>query len=286
MSFFCNLRTVYLAAKMSITIITSQTPGLQTYIRRLFRYRGLLVTLIERDFKVRYAQTVLGLLWAVLQPLAGVAIFTFFFSFVIKLDTGDIPYPLIALSGMVSWNYFSFVVNQGSTSLIAAQALIKKVNFPKLHLVLAKAVVGLVEMGIALLILLLWVIFTGRPLSPALLLLPVVVLLNLMTGLSVALWLSALTVKFRDLQHLIPYVITFGIWLTPVFYPSTIIPESLEIVNYFNPMAAVIESLRFCMLGTAAPDPRYVFGIGVMVLLLVSGFLYFKKTEVVIPDYI
>jgi lipopolysaccharide transport system permease protein len=268
------------------TVITSHTQRFPEYLKKVFRYRYLMATLIIRDLKIRYAQTALGWLWAVAQPLAGVAIFSFFFTYIIQMDTGEVPYPLVALSGMVAWNYFSFVVNQGSTALVASQALIKKISFPKISLVIAKSVVGLSDMLVALLILILWAWIAGRPPEARMLLLPLVVLLNWMTGLGLAIWLSAITVRWRDLQHLIPYFITFGIWITPVFYPSTIVPEQFSFLVYLNPMAGIIEMLRFSILGTEVPDPGYVAGLGLSLLMLVSGLWYFKKMETLIPDYI
>jgi lipopolysaccharide transport system permease protein len=268
------------------TVITSQAQRFSEYLSKVFRYRYLIATLIMRDLKIRYAQTALGWLWAVAQPLAGVAVFSFFFTYIIQMDTGDVPYPLVALSGMVAWNYFSFVVNQGSTSLIASQALIKKISFPKISLVIAKSIAGLSDMLVALLILLIWAWVAGRSPELRMLLLPVIILCNWMTGLALAIWLSALTVRWRDLQHLIPYLITFGIWVTPVFYPTTIVPEQFSFLVYLNPMAGVIEMLRYSMLGTALPDPGYLLGLVAALFLLLTGLWYFKKIETLIPDYI
>jgi lipopolysaccharide transport system permease protein len=268
------------------TIITSQTQRFPEYLKKVFRYRYLISTLILRDLKIRYAQTALGWLWAIAQPLAGVAVFSFFFTYIIQIDTGDVPYPLVALSGMVAWNYFSFVINQGSTVLVASQSLIKKISFPKIVLVIAKSFVGLSEMLVTLLILLIWAFVVGRSLDLRMLLLPIIILCNWMTGLALAIWLSALTVRWRDLQHLIPYLITFGIWVTPVFYPSTIVPEQFSFLVYLNPMAGVIEMLRYSMLGIAVPDPRYLMGLVAALFLLLTGLWYFNKIETLINDYI
>lgn len=268
------------------TVITARTQSLSEYLKRIFQFRYLIYTLIVRDLKIRFAQTALGWLWAILQPLAGVAVFSFFFTYIVQMDTGDVPYPLVALSGMVAWNYFSYVVNQGSTALVSSQALIKKISFPKIALVVAKSVAGLSDMLLALLILLIWAWIAGKTPEPRLLLLPVIVLFNWTTGLALAIWLSALTVRFRDLQHLIPYLIIFGIWVTPVFYPSTIVPGQFHFLIYLNPMAGVIEMLRYSMLGTALPDPGYLIGLGLVLVLFLSGIAYFKKVETLIPDYI
>jgi lipopolysaccharide transport system permease protein len=277
---------IYLHGQMKTTRIGSETFPISAYLGKVYANRGLISTLAARDIKIRYAQTSLGLLWAIVQPLTGVAIFSFFFSYLVNIDTGNIPYPLIAMTGIVSWNFFSFIVNAAGTSLISSQTLIKKVSFPKISLLLSKVLIGMVELAVSLTILIIWMVVIQYPFSTTILLLPLILLLNTLAGLAIALWLSALTVRVRDLQHLIPFLITFGIWLTPVFYPSTLIPAKFSFIVYLNPMAAIIEWLRYSILGTGMPDARYIAGLLILLALFVSGLYYFKNTEKSIPDYI
>ncbi len=249
------------------------------YLKKVWSYKSLILILAKRDIKSRYSQTLLGLLWAAGQPLIGLLVFTFFFQVLLKIDTGDCPYPLFAFSGMVSWYYFTFLVAQGGTCLSQESHIISKIYFPKMILVLSKAMGGLLELGISILILLVIMVVTGNLPGWEILCLPVFILMNMLAGLSIALWLSALTVRYRDFHHVIPYVVNLGIWLTPVFYPTTIIPSGFNSVLYLNPMAGVIAGFRWTVLGGPFPDWQYSAGIALMILLLVSGVYYFLKVE-------
>jgi lipopolysaccharide transport system permease protein len=270
---------------MANTVINSATYSTASYLKKIYNRREIIITLAARDIKVRYAQTVLGLLWAIIQPLTGVAVFSFFFSYLVNMDTGDIPYSLFAMTGIISWNYFSYIVSNGGTALITSQILIKRVSFPKINILLSKVLVGMVEVAVAFSILLIWMIVVGYPLKSNILLLPVVFFVNIIAGLSIAMWLSALTVRFRDLQHVIPFLLTFGIWFTPVFYPTTLIPDKISFIVYLNPMAGIIESLRYCMLGTAFPGKNHLISMCMLAILFVSSFIYFKNTEKKIADF-
>jgi len=267
------------------TYIDDAEISLRNYLSRIIRYYYLFKMLVIRDLRIRYSQTFLGLLWSVLQPVAGVAIFSFFFSYLVKMDTGSLPYPLVALSGLACWNYFSFTLNSGGTALIQSQMLIRKVSFPKIILVLTKSVVGLIDMVVCLVLLLLGVIIWGEGLSIKWLLVPLIVGMNFLCGFSFALWCSALTIRYRDLQHLIPFILTFSIWLTPVLYPSTVVPDRFLWLVFINPVAGLIEWFRYIVLDMPLPDPRYFAGLVVLLLVSSTGIIYFKKLEKIIPDY-
>jgi lipopolysaccharide transport system permease protein len=271
---------------MKETIITPKSPTLNTYIKTIYQSRYLIYTLTYRDIKIRYSQTILGWIWAVLQPIISVTIYTFFFSIIVKMDTAKIPYPLIALSGMVCWNYFSSIVNSGSSALIANQNLIKKLSFPKITLIISKALSGLVELSISFTLILISVIIFGIPISTKIFIIPLFFLVNFITGLSISIWIAALTIRNRDLLHIVPYIITLGIWLTPVFYPSTIIPEKLSFLLYFNPIAGVIEGVRYCLLDLKTFSFGYLLGFIFVFCLFLGGLIFFKNTEKSIPDYI
>lgn len=237
-------------------------------------------TLARRELKIKYAQTLLGLLWTALQPLSGLLIFYFFFNRVIKLE--GIPesgYATFAFTGMTSWYFFSYIVYQASFSLMQAQDLIKKIFFPKLILLLSKVLVGLVDLGISILLLFVIMLIHGIVPSWQIVFLPLFILLNALVGLAVSVWLSALTVRNRDLQHIVPYLVNFGIWLTPVFYPGTLIPDAFKSLLYLNPMTGVIEGFRWSIWNYGALNMGHALGIGLSLIVLVTGVMYFKKVE-------
>jgi len=244
------------------------------------------VAIAKRDLKVRYSQAFLGVLWAVIQPLTGLVIFTIFFDRLVKIQTPGMPYPLFAFSGMVSWFFFTHIVTNAGASLVESQALIRKVYFPRILLLFAKTIVGLVEFGISMILLILLMLVMGFPPRWSIILLPLFVLLNIAVGLSIAIWLGALTIRYRDFHHIIPYLVNFSIWLTPVFYPVTLIPPKLEWLVYLNPMAATIAGFRWALTGGPLPDKNYLLSLVPIVALLISGFAYFRRVEDEISDYV
>ncbi len=258
-----------------------------SYGRNLWRYRSLIGVLAYRDWKIKYAQTALGVTWSLLQPLATLLIFVFFFQQVIDLSKSvSYPYAVFAFSGLICWQYFSFHVNQGGASLIHATELIKKIYFPNLIVPLSKTLSGLADMGAALAAL--GIIMFFYEVSPGwrLLALPAVLAVQMLLGLSVSIWLSALTIRYRDLQHILPHLINFGIWLTPVFYPGTLIPGRYSIVLYCNPAASAIELFRWSIIEGQPFNLSYTYGLAIMIVLLISGIWYFRHTEDRVSDYI
>jgi len=272
---------------MAIRRISAEETPLIPYLKRVLQYKSLIGSLAKRDIRAQYAQTLLGILWSALQPLAGLLVFTIFFDKLIQVEIPNkVPYPLFAFSGMISWYYFTFLIAHGGTALINSQSLIKKVYFPKLILPISKVVVGLLELGISMILLAIMMLYLGRMPSPQIIFLPLFIILNIITGLAVAIWLSALTVRYRDFQHLIPYLINFGIWLTPVFYPSTLFPPDMKYLIYLNPMAGVIEGFRWTLLGGEAPSIYYIFSFTFTIFVLGTGLFYFRRIEKSIADYV
>lgn len=257
-----------------------------SWLLRAWAHRDLAFTLARRDLKIQYAQTFLGVFSSLLQPLISLLIFWVFFSKLIRIDTGDIPYHFFVLSGLTAWYLFSYLISSCGTALLESQHLIRKVNFPRIILPFSKILSGLVHLAVSLFLLFVLMAFSLYGIHLKILLLPVFILLNIITGFSVAVWLSALTIRYRDVQHIIPYLLSFGIWLTPVFYPGSIIPEKYFHLMYYNPMAGVIEAYRWCLLSGPAPAPSYLLGFIPVLLLLVSGLAYFRKIEKKIPDFI
>jgi lipopolysaccharide transport system permease protein len=269
-----------------LTVITTAQPGLGAYFKRVGSFRSLVLTLALRDLKVKYTQTFLGIIWVVVQPLTGLLIFSFFFDKLIKVNTGGIPYPLFAFSGLLSWTFFSAIISNAGTSLLESQDLIRKISFPTLVLPLAKVLVDLVDLAIGILLLFGVMVILGRFPGWPIVFLPVMILFNIGVGLSVAIWLSALTIRYRDFRHIIPYLINFGIWLTPVFFPDTLIPTAYRWILYLNPMAATIAGLRWSLVGAPLPPPDYFVSALLIFFLLLTGLYFFIKIESDVSDYL
>jgi len=259
-------------------------------LKELLHYKDLFYILAYRDLRVRYAQTFLGLFWAFLQPLATLTIFTVVFGRAVKVDTGGIPYPLFAICGMAAWTYFAFVMKESGNSIIGAQGMVKKIYFPRLVVPLSKAVVGFVDFGIALLFVVGLLVYFGYAPSVNIVYLPIFILLTIVSALSVGIWLSALTIRYRDFQHVVPFLVQFGLYATPTAYPASAVIDNLPkwatIVYYMNPMAGVIEGFRWSILGGAAPSPYAYLSFALVGILFVSGLLYFKKIEDIMADIV
>lgn len=271
---------------MTKRTITSGKQYFLPALQRLYAYKALVYVFAVRDLKVQYSQTFMGILWSLMQPLTGLLIFTFFFSYVVKVDTGGIPYPLFAFSGMISWYFFSALMAQSGTSLMQSQYLIRKIYFPKLVLPVAKALSCFAEFGIALALLLVIMPFWGFYPGINIVFLPIFILLNVLTGLSAGLWLSALTVRYRDFYHIIPYLLNFGIWLTPVFYPVSILPHKIAFLIYFNPLAGIVEGFRWTLLGAPMPDVKFLWSFLFVAFVFVSGLMYFRRMENKMADLV
>jgi lipopolysaccharide transport system permease protein len=259
-------------------------------LRELIEYRDLFLILAYRDLRIRYAQTLLGLLWAFIQPLATLLIFTVVFGRAVKVDTGGIAYPVFAISGLSAWTYFSFVLNQSGYSIIGAQEMVKKIYFPRLVIPLSKAVVGFVDFAVALFFLLVLMLYYGVVPSSNIIFLPLFLVLTIISALAAGIWLSALTIRYRDFQHVIPFLVQFGLYATPIAYPASVITANLpawaSYVYYLNPMAGVVEGFRWCLLGGEAPSMLSYVSFGIIALLFVTGLLYFKKVERVMADIV
>jgi lipopolysaccharide transport system permease protein len=266
--------------------INARKKGLDLNVREILEYRDLLYTLALRDLKVRYAQTALGLLWAVLQPLTTLIVFTLVFSRVAKVDTSPIPYPVFALSGLSVWTYFASLMSQAGSSIVSAQGMISKIYFPRLIIPLSKSVVGLVDLGISLTFLVVLMVFYGVVPSAQIIWLPLFLLLALLSGLAVGIWLSALTVRFRDFLQIMPFVVQLGMYLTPIAYPARLVPEKYQFFYFLNPMAGVVEGFRWSLLGGTAPNPMIFLSAGLVLVLLVSGLYYFRSVERVMADIV
>jgi lipopolysaccharide transport system permease protein len=259
---------------------TNRPDTLPEYLGKMWSYRAMISLFARRDLKVKYAQTVLGLAWTVVQPLTGLVIFYLFFHLLVAMpQVPECGYAVFAFSGMTAWYFFSYIVYQGSNSLVNGQELSQKIYFPQLILPLSKVLVGGVDLAVSVALLLLLMLAMQVQISWKILLLPGFMLLNAMVGLSVAIWLSALTVRHRDLQHIVPYIVNFGIWLTPVFFPATIVPIRYHWLLYLNPMAGIVEGYRWSLWGYSEFAPQYVIGLLLAFISLIMGVHFFKRSE-------
>lgn len=272
---------------MKTTIIDAEKKQLKLNLRELLNYKDLFITLAYREFRVRYAQTFLGFFWVVLQPVVTIFIFTFIFGKAIKVDTGDIPYPVFALTGMVAWSYFQFVVGQAGKSVLAEQAMIQKIYFPRLIIPLSKALVGIIDFLMTFILLIIAMVIYGVSPSMNIFWVPLFFLMTIVASLGIGIWISALTIRYRDIQHIIPFVIQVGLYATPVAYSTVYIPEKYLLFYYLiNPMVGVVEGFRWSIIGGQFPHTYIFLSAGVILLIFVSSLFYFKKVEREMADII
>jgi lipopolysaccharide transport system permease protein len=256
-------------------------------LSELWAYRGLFFFLVWRDVKVRYAQTVLGAAWAVLQPVLSMVVFTVIFGRLIRVPSEGIPYPVFSLAGLVPWTYFSSALTGASNSLISSASLITRVYFPRLVIPSGPVLAALVDFGIALMVLLLVMLGFGRlpPVTSFLLVFPV--LMMMMTALGAGCWLSALNIQYRDIKHVTGFLVQIWMYASPIVYPLTVVPQAYRWLYAINPMASAIGGFRAALLGTPGPSAmEYTISLAAATVLLVSGTLYFRRTERIFADVI
>ncbi len=255
--------------------------------KELWRYRELIFFLTWRDIKVRYKQAVLGITWAVLQPILTVLILTVIFGVLLRTPSQGLPYPLFALSALLPWQLFATALQRSSISLVGNANLITKIYFPRLAIPLSTVFAALVDFAVSLIVLFVVMIYYQHYPGINTLWLPLIILLALLTALAVGLWLSALNVQYRDVQHMVPFIIQVWMYASPIVYPIETIPEGTWRLLYgLNPMVGVIQGFRWALLGTAQPDLTMLISIGVVVVLLVSGLYYFRRMEKTFADIV
>jgi lipopolysaccharide transport system permease protein len=253
--------------------------------RELWEYRDLLRLLAWRDIKVRYKQTLLGVGWAILQPLLTMLVFSLFFGRLARMPSDGLPYPIFTFAALVPWGFFSGSLNQSTNSLVGNANLIRKVYFPRLVVPMACSLSALVDMGIAFFVLILFM--AGYRIAPTwnLFWIPALVLLALVTSLGVGLWLAALSVRYRDVRYVLPFILQFWLFATPIAYPSSLLSQYWRIVYGLNPMVGVVEGFRWALLGTNTA-PGMVLGVSALTagLVLLSGVFYFRRMEATFAD--
>jgi lipopolysaccharide transport system permease protein len=249
-------------------------------LRELWEYRELLFFFAWRDIKVRYRQTVMGALWAIIQPFFTMVIFSLFFGRLANIPSDGVPYPVFSFAALVPWTFFANALAQASNSLVSNANMIKKIYFPRLALPIATVLAGVIDFALAFIVLLGIMLFYGLAPTVNIIWLPLFVLLALVTSLGVSLWLAAMNVQFRDVRYTIPFLTQAWLFVTPIAYPSSLLPESWQTVYGLNPMAGVVEGFRWALLGTdTAPGKMIIVSALVAVTLFVSGAFYFRRME-------
>lgn len=253
----------------------------------LWQFRELLVFLVWRDLKVRYKQSILGVGWILLQPLLTMLIFSLFFNKLLGVGSGStLPYPVVTFAALLPWTYFSVSVTRGSTSLVSNSHMVSKIYFPRLLMPLSYVLPPLVDFAVSFVLLL--VLMAIYHISPTneIFLLPLALLLAVTTALGVSLWLSALHVRYRDIQYLVPFLVQVWMYATPIIYPMTAIPVRWRWLYSLNPMVGVVQYFRRVLLGDPTFGGINWVSVCIAVLLLVSGLVYFQATERTFADVI
>jgi lipopolysaccharide transport system permease protein len=275
-----------------VQIVIEPTHGFMAInLGDLWQYRELIYFLVWRDIKIRYKQTVLGVAWVVMQPVISTIIFTLLFGVLLDAPSGGIPYPVFALSGLLPWTYFASSLNKSSNSLVLNANLITKIYFPRIAVPLASTLSGLLDFAIAFLVLIGVMLLYGIYPTTSILLLPFFLLFAILTALGFGLWLSALNVRYRDINQLTPFIIQIWMYLTPVVYAVTLIPERFRWLLGLNPMTAVVQGFRWCLLGPTNVESitsgwLMLVPVFITVFVLVSGAIFFRRTEKTFADII
>ncbi len=260
--------------------------GLLAQVRELIAYREFIRLFLWRDLKLRYRQTAIGALWAVLQPLALMVVFSLVLGFLVRMPTDGLPYPLFVFAGLAIWQFFNKSLVQASTSLKDHEGLIAKVYFPRLILPLALIVGGLVDLALTLLVVVFMAALYGFYPSWPIVLLPLFVALGVLAALAFGVWLATLDTVYRDVRQALPVVLQLWMFMAPIVYPTSLLPQSWQAIYALNPMVGIVEGVRWSLTADApAPDWRMlVISSAVLVLVLASGVRHFRRVEATVID--
>jgi len=269
-------------------LVIENRPGLlHIDFWELWEYRELLSAFVVRELKVRYKQTAIGVAWVLLQPLVTMLIFTVIFGQLAKMPSDNVWYPAFALTALLPWTYFSQAVTRSSGALVANSNLVSKVYFPRILLPLSMIVAPLVDLALSLVLLFGLLIYAGIPLTPKIFTLPIFIGVAMLTGTGVSLFISAANVRYRDVGHAVPFLIQIWMFVSPIVYPVSLVPENWRWFYGLNPMAGVIEGFRWALLGQAVPDVA-IMTVSTLVFLvvLIAGVMYFRQMERQFADVI
>jgi lipopolysaccharide transport system permease protein len=279
--------TIALPPPSASTTVRIEPPRgrLELRLAEVWQYRELLYFFVWRDVKVRYKQTVIGIAWVVLQPLMTMGVFTLFFGRLAKLPSDGLPYPVFYFSALVPWAYFSTALQSCTSVVVDNQRVITKVYFPRLVLPFSAVVSGLVDFAIGFVVLLVVTAIYGIKPTLAALWLPVLLLLAVLTALAVGLWMSALNALYRDVRYVVPFLVQFWMFASPVAYSSSLVPQRWRWLYGLNPMAGVIDGFRWALTGHGvAPGPLMLASASAVMVVLLSGLLFFQRMEGTVAD--
>ena len=258
------------------------------YFKDLWRYRELFFFLSWRDILVRYKQTVIGVLWAVLRPLLTMIVFTFIFGNVAKLPSeGNAPYPILVYAAMLPWQFFASALQENSNSLISNANMVSKIYFPRLVIPTSSVIVSFIDFLISFIILILLMIIYGFMPPVKIFALPIFTIIAFFASMGCGLWLAALNVNYRDFRYIVPFIVQFGLYISPVGFSSNIIPEKWRLLYSLNPMVGVIDGFRWSIIGnTQVYVPGFVLSLIIVAIVFITGLRFFRKTEKVFADII
>jgi lipopolysaccharide transport system permease protein len=270
-----------------LTIIKPSSGWAALNLRDLWLYRELILFMTWRDLKVRYKQTLLGASWAILQPFLTMVVFSIFFGNLANVPSDGVPYPIFSYTALIPWTLFSKALQDASRSLVASSHMITKIYFPRMILPLSSVLAGVVDFFIAFVVLIGMMIIYGIVPTSNIWTLPLFLLLALVTAVGVGFWLSALNVLYRDINYVLPFLTQFWMFLTPIAYPSSMVPQRFQALYALNPMTGVVEGFRWALLGTGqAPGIMTLVSTLVSLTLLISGMFYFKRMERLFADMV
>jgi lipopolysaccharide transport system permease protein len=253
----------------------------------LWDFRELVYFFVWRDIKIRYKQTAIGAAWAVLQPLLTMLIFSLFFGRLAHIPSEGLPYPIFYYSALLPWMYFAAALQNATNTIVENQRVITKVYFPRLALPLASVLSGLVDFGVSFVMFVVLMVYYGIRPTPAILWFPAFILLAVLTALGVGLWLSALNALYRDVRYVLPFLVQFWLFASPVAYPASLVPQKWRWLYGLNPMAGVIEGVRWSLTGKTSPPGRLIFvSTAAVLVFLATGLAYFQKVETTVADVV
>jgi lipopolysaccharide transport system permease protein len=272
--------------KKLIVNISADPDSMIDYFKKIWDYKNLIWVFAKRDLKVKYSQTFIGISWSVIQPLTALLIFSFFFGYILKWKTNDLPYPIYVLSGLLGWGFFSYIVQSGASSIQESATIIKKIYFPKSILPLSKVIVASVELSLNLVLLIILILFFKITISWRIVFFPFVLFFNALCGLAIVFWIGSFAYRRRDLLHIIPFIVNFGIWFTPVFFSPDFLPEKYKPLMELNPIANTIDLWRWMLFATIPFNTNWIISFFIVLILVLTGMFYYNSKESKFSDYV
>lgn len=268
-----------------VTVHNNKPDSIPEYCRKLWKFRGLILSFAIRDIKAKYAQTYLGAVWALIQPTIMVGLYSIFFGYILNWKTGGIPFPLYVFSGLIGWNLFQSIVISGSNSVQESSILIRKIYFPKFILILSKVISSLFDMAVSLILFFVLMVIFHQPVSYRLLLIPMLLPLYIICSLTIVTWVSVLSRIRKDVIQVLPFIVNIWLWTTPVFFTKSILPEHLQFIWQLNPLTGLIDAWRWCTFTAWDWDIQYFISTLLFIPLFLLGFWFYLKYESTFSDY-